>query len=86
MAAPIEGNKVLIDESTEGVTYVWIAPYGKDPMIDDRKTYFSEDDTELEIWQIRKIETSDGITEISYPNGDTGNNYSWDARDSLTYK
>lgn len=86
MAAPIEWNKVLIDESTEGVTYVGIAPYGKDPQIDSSKCYFSDADTEKEIWQIRKIEESDWVTEISYPNGDTGNNYSWDARASLTYK
>jgi hypothetical protein len=87
MAAPIEGNKVLIEES-DWVTYVGIAAYHDltQPITDDSKGYVSEEDTEKEIWQIRKIEESDWVTEISYPNGDTGNNYSWDARASLTYK
>lgn len=87
MAAPIEWNKVLIEES-DWVTYVGIAAYHDltQPITDDSKGYVSEEDTEKEIWQIRKIEESDWVTEISYPNGDTGNNYSWDARASLTYK
>lgn len=87
MAAPIEWNKVLIEES-DGVTYVGIAAYHDltQPVTDDSKGYVSEEDTAKEIWQIRKIEESDGTTEISYPNGDTGNNYAWDDRASLTYK
>mgnify|MGYP007070287066 CR=1 FL=1 len=87
MAAPIEWNKVLIEES-DGVTYVWIAPYHDltQPITDDSKWYVSDDDTAKDIRQIRKIEESDGITEISYPDGDTGNNYAWDDRASLTYK
>ena len=87
MAAPIEWNKVLIEES-DWVTYVGIAPYHDitQPVTDDSKWYFSSADTAKEIWQIRKIEESSGTTEISYPNGDTGNNYAWDDRASLTYK
>lgn len=87
MAAPIEWNKVLIEES-DGVTYVGIAAYHDltQPVTDGSKGYSSDADTAKEIWQIRKIEESDGTTEISYPNGDTGNNYAWDDRESLTYK
>ena len=88
MAAPIEGNKVLIDETTDGVTYVGIAAYHDltQPVTDDSKGYVSDADTAKEIWQIRKITTDNGITEISYPDGDTGNNYARDDRASLTYK
>lgn len=78
MAAPIEWNKVLIEE-LNGVTYVGIAPYGT-------KSYNSDNDTAKNIWQIRKIETSNWATEISYPNWDSGNNYAWDDRADLDYK
>ena len=85
MSAPIEWNKVLIEES-DGTTYVGIAAYGVEGQPDTAKWYLDSSDTAKEIWQIRKIEESDGTTEISYPNGDTGNNYAWDDRASLTYK
>lgn len=84
MAAPIEWNKVLIEESN-WITYVGIACYWKEWQMDNAKWYLTSADTAKEIWQIRKIETADGTTEISYPNGDTWNNYAWDDREDLDY-
>lgn len=85
MTAPIEWNKVLI-ETSDWVTYVWIARYGRDLKRDGSKCYRSSADTASEIWQIRKITESNWVTEISYPDWDTENNYAWDDRATLTYK
>lgn len=82
----MNARKVLIDQSNDWVIYVWIAKYPRPEFWDEDQWYKSSSDTAEEIRQIRKIEESNGITEISYPDGNYYDNYAWDSRASYTYK
>lgn len=74
-------NKVIIDETEDGVTYIWLTPYKKC----EDKYYWWEWDTAKPIWKIKKIVEEDWITEFFYPNWDHHNIFVWDNRDTYDY-
>lgn len=74
--------KMLIEES-DWVTYVGITNYPRPDY--NEKGYRDEAQTADPIWRIMKIEESDGVTEISYPDWDCSAKFVWDDRASLNY-
>lgn len=84
---PNEFKKLLIDESTSWTvttTYIWTTEYQTSEYA---WWYTGSDDTARPIWRIKKIEadSSDGSTEVSYPDGSYWFNFVWDDRENLTY-
>lgn len=71
--------KLLKDEASSWVTYIWWANFDWD------KAYRTTTDTAKPIWRIRKIVVDWNITEFFYPDWDTSFSFSWDNRASLNY-
>jgi len=67
----IEDVPNIIDESTEGTTYIGYAKRG---------TALDQPN-----WRIKKIVTVDGITTVGYVDGKLNFNYIWNNRASYTY-
>lgn len=61
----------IIDESTEGTTYIGYA---------ERGTLTSQP-----LWRIKRVQTIAGITTVGYVDGKLNFNYIWNNRASYTY-
>jgi hypothetical protein len=81
----MNNKKVLVDQSTEGTTYVWIAHYPR-PWFGADTGYRQELQTCDPIWTIKKIVEDDSwVTEMFYPEGNYSSSYVWDCRTSYNY-
>lgn len=75
-------NKIIIDETTTWVTYIWIAAYEKCSW---DWLYSGTPDTASKIWKIRKIVEWNWITEMFYPDWNHHNVFVWDDRTTYNY-
>lgn len=81
----MNNKKVLVDQSTEGTTYVWIAHYPR-PWFGNDNGYREELQTCDPIRMIKKIVEDDcGITEMFYPNWNYWAWFAWDCRCCYCY-
>ena len=84
-----ELRKLKTEETTTWsvkTTYIWVARYPR-PAYSNDSWYRDSADTSKPIRRIKKIEedSSSWTTETFFPSGDTGYNFVWDNKDSLSY-
>lgn len=84
LSAEMNTKKVLVDESTEGTIYIWLAYYPR-PWNSTDWWYRCSDETASKIWKIKKITECNWVTEMSYPNWDYSASFVRDCRTCYNY-